>query len=168
MTVVAVKVEKNKVTLSADSACTSGYTTISNADSKSFVKIKKVGDYVIAGAGLCSDISLLFMYAKTNLIKSNNEDAVIDWFKDFLDWKKKKTDLYGLNQSVFILAYESKAYYFESFLVVEIKEKFAIGSGRDFAISAMHNGADTVKAVETACEFDVFCGLPVTTFETTK
>lgn len=168
MTVVAVKVEKNKVVLSADSACTSGWTTTSNADGKSFAKIKKVGDYVIAGAGLCSDVTLLFMYAKTNLIKSNNEDGVLEWFKDFLNWKKGKTGSYGLDQTDFILAYNDKAYYFANFLVVEIKEKFAIGSGRDFALAAMHNGACTEKAVETACHFDSFCGLPLTTFKTQK
>ena len=35
---------------------------------------------------------------------------------------------------------------------------YAIGSGRDFAMAAMHLGHDAAKAVEVACALDVKCG----------
>lgn len=35
---------------------------------------------------------------------------------------------------------------------------FAIGSGRDFALAAMHLGEDAVRAVGVACVFDSGCG----------
>lgn len=38
------------------------------------------------------------------------------------------------------------------------QEKTAMGSGRDYALAAMHLGCDARKAVEVACCFDVFCG----------
>jgi ATP-dependent protease HslVU (ClpYQ) peptidase subunit len=35
---------------------------------------------------------------------------------------------------------------------------FAIGSGREFALAAMHLGCDAVRAVEVACALDTGCG----------
>lgn len=35
---------------------------------------------------------------------------------------------------------------------------FARGSGRDYAMAAMHLGCDARRAVEVACAFDVYCG----------
>jgi 20S proteasome alpha/beta subunit len=40
-------------------------------------------------------------------------------------------------------------------------DPFAIGSGCDFAIAAMHLGATAEEAVELACELDIYCSLPV-------
>jgi len=37
-------------------------------------------------------------------------------------------------------------------------EHLAIGSGRDFALGALHRGADAAQAVITASVFDVYCG----------
>jgi hypothetical protein len=37
-------------------------------------------------------------------------------------------------------------------------QTFAIGSGRDFALAAMHLGKTAAEAVEVACAFDVACG----------
>ena len=37
-------------------------------------------------------------------------------------------------------------------------QNFAIGSGRDFALAAMHLGKTAVEAVEVACHFDSGCG----------
>ena len=37
-------------------------------------------------------------------------------------------------------------------------QNFAVGSGRDFALAAMHCGRTAVEAVEVACVFDSGCG----------
>ncbi len=34
----------------------------------------------------------------------------------------------------------------------------ALGSGRDYALATMHLGHNAVKAIEVACELDVYCG----------
>lgn len=42
---------------------------------------------------------------------------------------------------------------------IVIEDKFhAIGSGRDFAIAALHLGHSAREAVEVACKYDVYCG----------
>jgi ATP-dependent protease HslVU (ClpYQ) peptidase subunit len=40
-------------------------------------------------------------------------------------------------------------------------EFIAMGSGRDFAMAAMHLGCDARRAVEVACTFDVYCGMGI-------
>lgn len=42
---------------------------------------------------------------------------------------------------------------------------FAIGSGRDYAMAAMHLGKTAAEAVEVACLFDQDCGNGVDTLE---
>src|SRR6185312_10271106 len=42
-----------------------------------------------------------------------------------------------------------------------LDEFFAIGSGGDVALGAMHMGASAVESVEAACRWNVQCGLPV-------
>lgn len=37
-------------------------------------------------------------------------------------------------------------------------ERAAIGSGRDFALAAMHLGRTAIEAVEVACALDINCG----------
>jgi hypothetical protein len=39
-------------------------------------------------------------------------------------------------------------------------EKWAIGSGRDFAVAAMSVGKSAAEAVAIACQFDCYSGLP--------
>lgn len=42
---------------------------------------------------------------------------------------------------------------------IRIEDKFhAMGSGRDFAIAALHLGHTAREAVEVACKYDVYCG----------
>lgn len=52
-----------------------------------------------------------------------------------------------------VLQYENTAY------PILIEDKlWAIGSGRDFALAAMHCGKSAVEAVQLACQLDVGCG----------
>ncbi len=59
-----------------------------------------------------------------------------------------------------VLHYESSAYP----ILIE-GDKWAIGSGRDFAMAAMHLGCDARRAVEVACALDATCGNGIDTLE---
>jgi ATP-dependent protease HslVU (ClpYQ) peptidase subunit len=49
---------------------------------------------------------------------------------------------------------------------VELEDRFvAIGSGRDYAMAAMHLGHDARTAVQVACDLDAYCGAGITTLE---
>lgn len=166
MSVVAVK--KNKkggFDIAADDIACSGWTVLSNADNKTFSKLQEINGVVIGGSGETEVITMLFMYARTNLIKNNELDSVFDWFKGFLDWRKKKTDKYGISGNFFIIVIDKKAFYFEDFLCVEVKENYAIGAGRDFALAALSLGHSAKESVEVACKLSTFCNEPVHTLE---
>lgn len=42
-------------------------------------------------------------------------------------------------------------------------ERFAMGSGKSFALAAMHLNCNAQQAVQTACDFDIYCGMGVDT-----
>lgn len=42
---------------------------------------------------------------------------------------------------------------------------FAIGSGRDFAIAAMHLGLSAEEGVKIACKYDAYTGGPIRVFQ---
>lgn len=55
-----------------------------------------------------------------------------------------------------IIRYERRPYPFA------VEEKFfSVGSGRDYALAAMHLGCTAEKAVEVACKFSPSCGLGI-------
>lgn len=41
----------------------------------------------------------------------------------------------------------------------------AMGSGRDYAMAAMHLGCTAVQAVQVACDLDIFCGNGIDTLQ---
>lgn len=167
MSVVAVKRnEKGGFDIAADDISCHGWTVISNADNKTFSKLQEMNDIIIGGSGATEVITMLFMYARTHLIKNNDLDTMIDWFKDFLDWRKKKSDKYGISGNYFLIIMDKKAFYFEDFLCIEIEDNFAIGAGRDFALAALSLGHTAKQAVEVACKLSSFCNEPVHSFKT--
>jgi len=158
MSVVAVKKnDKGGFDIAADDIAVNGWTVSSNADNQTFSKIQKINNIVIGGSGKTEVITMLFMYARTHLIKNNDLDNVFDWFKGFLDWRKEKSDKYGISGNYFIIVFNKKAFYFENFLCVEIKENFAIGAGRDFALAALSLGHSVEEAIEVSCKLSAFC-----------
>ena len=70
--------------------------------------------------------------------------------------------LWVINRNGHIAKFEDSPY-----PVVYNDKVFAEGSGRDFAYGAMAMGADAVRAVEIANQYDVHCGggVDVLTFD---
>ena len=165
MSVVVVnKLKSGKFEIAADDIAVNGWTISNNADNQTFSKLEKINDITIGGSGKTEVITLLFMYARTNLIKTNDQDSMLEWFKGFLDWRKQKTDKYGIEGNTFLIVYGDKAFYFENFLCVEVKENFAIGAGRDFALAALSLGHSAEEAVKVACKLSAFCNEPIHKF----
>jgi ATP-dependent protease HslVU (ClpYQ) peptidase subunit len=85
---------------------------------------------------------------------------MLDWFKAGCvkaDFPEPDSDHYAtlmvITPEKKILMYTGRA------TPVPYEQEFnAIGSGRDYALAAMHLGYDAKKAVAVACHFDVNCG----------
>lgn len=52
-----------------------------------------------------------------------------------------------------------------AFPIPILDKQWAIGSGRDFALAAMHLGRTAAEAVGVACHFDSYCGNGIDTLE---
>jgi len=164
MSVVAIKKREDGFwDISADDIAVSGWTVASNADNATFSKLYETNGIIIGGSGSCEVIGCLFMYADTHILKDNSKEGVFDWFKDFLEWREKKTSKQGLDGNYFLIIKNKKAYYFENFLCVEVGQIHAIGAGRDFAFASLWCGIDTHMAVESACALSAMCSEPVHT-----
>lgn len=86
--------------------------------------------------------------------------ALLQWFKDGANPKEfppldpdRRASLVAISKEQGIRLYTAGPYP----MLFEDKTG-AWGSGRDFALAAMHLGHDALKAVEVACLFNVDCG----------
>lgn len=93
-------------------------------------------------------------------------EAVLDWFERGHDLANAPKAAGELKFSLLAVLASGDAFYAsDSFhLSGPIHgEYFAVGSGEAVAQGAMRAGADAKRAVEIACECDVWSGLPVVT-----
>jgi hypothetical protein len=97
--------------------------------------------------------------------------ALVDWYKSGADpkqWPQQPAEandracLVVVNPRVSPLV---KVYFREPFPQVIEDPFMAWGSGREFALGALAMGADAKRAVEVACEFDIYSGRGVDVVE---
>lgn len=162
MSVVAVKIEKSKIVICADSIVSIG----GGAQEKiSGVKLQQIDDIVIGVVGMMEEATLMFLYARNHKPLSANEYDIVEWISEFQTWAKAKTTYVFTFGSSFIIVYQKKAFVIEGFMVREIKDFYAIGAGQNFAITALHLCKSAKEAVEIACELSIYCEKPVNIFE---
>lgn len=164
MSVVAVKIYVDKIVIGADSQQTTGQLKDNTT------KLIKVNDKFYFGhAGLGSETMLFYAFSKTNVISEHNElTDIYDYLIKFTDYVKDKTTKYGL-ESDFIIVNNGKAFITSNtFYVKEIIDFAAIGSGREFAITALHLGKTVEEAIKVACDLTIYCAEPITLFEIQK
>lgn len=120
-------------------------------------------DKLMTGNGLRQTTTKLFYDGGTAIAFCGNIDsgmALVNWYKNGAiqsDWPVSQR---GENWAQALIIKEGKCYGLsqEPFLYT-IEDNFAaIGSGRDYAIAAMHLGKNAKEAVEVASLYDVNCG----------
>jgi len=158
VSIVCVKVSKKVIEMASDSILVSGWTQ--SKSSNSFAKLTSVNGMVIGTAGGVEEGSLFQVFAATTKPEAATESAVLIFMSSFAEWKHKKINKTGVENS-YLLAFDGKAFEIEGFFVQEITTFSAIGAGSDFALTALHLGHDVKKAVAVACEMSVYCEQPV-------
>lgn len=120
-------------TLASDKRCCDG-STISTT-----TKIRRIGNKLVGIAG--------------NLVTGLE---LISWFKGDSDFPEMEGDRFAN----LLVIDKKKVYLYEnSPIAIEFEDPFfAIGSGRDYAMAAMHLGTDAREAVRIASIFDADCG----------
>ena len=163
MSVVAIKVEKNKIIIGADSILVNGNTQ----EKDKMAKLFKNEWMVVGDVGEAQEGALFQIFSKTRKPRESSVEAITEYLFDFFTWKKEKTDSTELNND-YIIIFEQKAFLVEGFYVKEIKDYYAIGAGMDFALAALYLGSTVEEAIKTACHLSILCEEPVNIIEVKK
>ena len=163
MSVVAVKVEKDKITIGADSILVSGWTQ----EKDKLAKLNKVNDMIIGDVGDAQEGALFLMYCKTRKPREASVEALVEFMSEFQDWMTKKVEVNKLeNQYVIILG--GKAFMMEGFFIKEVTDYTAIGAGMDYSLAALYLGNSVKESIKAACHLSIYCEEPINIIEIKK
>lgn len=158
MSVVAVKLNKDTIEISADNQVSYGGNKLYGEDrGKHPAKIFKTNDIIFGTAGYTSVASMFRLFCETRKPESATELGILNFLSEFDDWGKSKDNSFKLENN-FIIIFENKVFSTSEFEVNSIESYSAIGSGMFLALGAMYMGADTKKAVDVAKKYDLYCG----------
>ncbi len=163
MSVVAVRKEKNKITIGADSIRITGWGT---QEKDKLAKLFRVNDHMVVGTVGLSAIHSLFREFLTNHSpKTNTEYGWTSLISEFANYLNDLKNAPKLETSAFIVVYEGRVFFIDGYFVREINDYYAIGAGMDYALAALYLGADVKRAIETACHLSIFCEKPANVIE---
>jgi ATP-dependent protease HslVU (ClpYQ) peptidase subunit len=163
MSVVAVKVTKNKITIGADSILVSGWTQ----EKDKLAKLTEVNDMVVGTAGSAQEGGLFTVFCKTRKPREASVEGMIEFMSEFQDWMNKKIGEVKINNH-YILVFEGKVFLMEGFYIKEVTDYTAIGAGMDFALAALYLGNSVKESIKAACHLSVLCEEPINIFEIEK
>lgn len=163
MSVVAVKVTKNKITIGADSILVSGWTQ----EKDKLAKLNKANGIIIGDVGDAQEGALFLLFCKTRKPREASVDAIVEFMSEFQDWMNNKTGESKLSNQ-YILIIEKKAFMIEGFFIKEVTDYTAISAGADFALSALYLGNSVKDSIKAACHLSVYCEEPINIIEVEK
>ena len=88
------------------------------------------------------------------------EEGMLEFWNEFSEWKKKRTDQSSIENSYFI-GVRGVVFYINHWLIASVSSYEAIGAGKDFALAALHLGHTAEEAVATAIELSIYCEAPI-------
>src|SRR5664279_2204207 len=181
-TIVAVR-KNGYATIAADTLTTFGNTRLHATQDASHDKILRIGDSYVGVCGSAAHhLVLSSLLAKTPDVQLNSKAALFETFRKlhpilkeecFPNPKEDEEDPYESRQITALIANSSGIFAIYSMReVFEYTQYWAIGSGHEFALGAMHqayargdNAADIARAgVETGIAFDKNSDSPITLY----
>lgn len=161
MSVVAVKVSKDKIVIGADSQSTSYWHNKNSTN-----KVYKISDeFVIGGVGYTSHNQMMSMFCETNKPAGNRKRDILEFFVQFHEHMKKKDTDYRPHNS-WLLAFSGKAFWVtDDLLIDEVNDYHTIGSGMEYARAGLYLDKTVEESIKIACDLTVFCGEPIEVFE---
>ncbi len=181
-TIVAVRKNGNAA-IAADTLTTFGNTRLHASQDVSHDKILRIGSSYIGVCGSAAHhLVLSSLLSKTPDVQLNSKEAIFETFRKlhpilkeecFLNPKEDEEDPYESSQITALIANSSGIFAIYSMReVFEYTQYWAIGSGHEFALGAMHqvyarseNAIDIARAgVETGITFDKNSDSPITAY----
>lgn len=159
MSVVAVKVDDEKIEVAADSICVRGWQSMRTDQ---MCKLMDINQMIIGGVGLAQDNSLMFRFAQTHRPESSTEKDILAFMVEFIAWRKTYSS--SALENSYILVCDNRAWRIDEMLICEVTNYDAIGAGRDFANAAMYLGHSAQEAVKVSCELSCYVAEPIVHF----
>lgn len=141
--------------LAADSIVVRGGSKAVNEPAK----LQAINDMIIGSVGLAEEGVLMTQFAKTHKPETATERDVTGFMLEFRKWKKDYSD--DKFAGAYLIAYGGKLFYIECMYVIEVKDYFSIGYGRDYGNAAMYLGHSPREAVKVACDLCCFVAEPI-------
>lgn len=161
MSIIAVKKDKQYVTFVSDTQVTQGW----NKSNKDNIKLTKVGQVIVGSAGKVKTAKLFILFlseVQPGILET--ELDVIRLFRNFESWlvdNKVGKDI-DLADNDFLINFKDKVFKVEDgYLISEVENFDAIGSGYDKALMGLELGFDIQKVVRIVCKFDLYCSEPI-------
>lgn len=158
MSVVAGRIYKNRIVVAADSQVTSSWHLKSR-----FSKILKVGDFIIGGAGYANELQFMAVFIKNHKPKSADESDIVEFFVEFYEFFRKKQGLLTHEPyNIWLIAFMGKLIKTSMpGFNISYAEYDSVGSGQEFARTALYFGRSPKEAVKVACDLTIYCGEPI-------
>jgi ATP-dependent protease HslVU (ClpYQ) peptidase subunit len=185
-TIVAVK-KNGLAVIAADTLTTFGNTRLHASQDGSHDKILKVGDSYIGVCGSAAHhLVLASLLARSADVQLNSKAAIFETFRKlhpilkeecFLNPKEDEDDPYESSQITALIVNASGIYGIYSMReVFEYTEFWAIGSGHEFSLGAMHhayalsdNAAEIARAgVDAGIAYDKNSAAPITMYSVSQ
>jgi ATP-dependent HslUV protease, peptidase subunit HslV len=182
-TIVAVK-KNGYVAIAADTLTTFGNTRLHASQDASHDKILRIGDSYVGVCGSAAHhLVLSSLLAKTPDVQLNSKAAIFETFRKlhpilkeecFLNPKEDEEDPYESSQITALIANSHGIFAIYSMReVFEYTQYWAIGSGNEFSLGAMHqaytrcdDATDIAQAgVDAGIAFDKNSAAPVTLYK---
>ena len=159
MSVIAVKVESDKITIAADSIIIKDDLKRTN-----FQKLRDSGHMIVGGCGSAEELSLFFEFAKRSKDKLTSVYDVQEFMNKFASYKKAYADDNKINNA-YIIIYDKYVYEVDGMFVQEVTDYTAIGEGEPYALTALYLGRSVETAIKAACDLCCFVAEPIVSFE---
>ena len=183
MSIVCAAIKNGRIAISGDSLTSYGSLTASSSHVANCNKLYRVNDSVVGLVGWCAISTLLehLMLQEKDLFHFGNRMQILDTMLEvhqrmkrnyFLDSRDDHDQPVESTQLQALIVNASGLYEVSRYRsVTEYKTFWAIGSGRRYALGAMHAayaGRKSARSVAeagvmAASEFDDGCALPLTT-----
>lgn len=165
MSVVAVRVYDKEIEMAADSIIVCG--SRQELYYGNHTKLNQINNMIIGTSGTCEESGLMWMYAQNHRPVSATERDVLEFFVEFVNWKKEKSTSSILNNH-YLLAFDKKVFHIQNYMVLEVDKYAAIGAGADYALAALYLGSSAEKSAEVACNLSCYVAEPIITYTMEK
>lgn len=162
MSVIAAKINGDKITVSSDSIITCGTMKRNN-----FKKLIHTWSLIAGGCGDADELTLFLQFIINHPPKEDTVDYMHKYMKNFSEHKEYYLGEEKINNE-YIVAFSNKLFMIDGLFIQQVKDYAAIGEGQPYALTALHLNHTTEEAVKAACDLCCYASEPVVTYSLTK